>query len=64
VICPTCQKVFFGSSIHASAPLFSRGCFLCMGLFSIFLLAEPYLARRIARLVAIERAEADLTLSD
>jgi hypothetical protein len=35
--------------------LFSRGCFLCMGLFSIFLFAETWLAGRVARLVAIGR---------
>jgi hypothetical protein len=33
VICPTCQNVFAGKSSRAGDPLF-----LCMGLFSIFLL--------------------------
>src|SRR5438034_3413169 len=35
VICPTCQNVFAGSRMPATARL------LCMGLFSIFWLREP-----------------------
>ncbi len=38
VICPTCQNVFRGPASTPAPPFFSRGCFLCMGLFSIFLL--------------------------
>ena len=37
VICPTCQNVFSGEISMPATPLFSRGSFLCMGLFSMFL---------------------------